>query len=146
MSGFVDDLENLEIIWPHKLRFQITFTKTQCFPSWCFFRYVRNTSLFLGCSVELSMEQDLQQWPLQGRALWEAGGWNTFLDLPDCSLSSTGCAPWAEHGYSGDRSAKIFAIQLAGWIALLGSTVFHIKKPTACRGIIPLGIPSTVGP
>lgn len=30
--------------------------------------------------------------------------------------------------------------------ALSGRTVCRIKKPTACKGIIPLGIPSTVGP
>lgn len=30
--------------------------------------------------------------------------------------------------------------------ALLGSTVYHIKIPTDCSGVILLGIPSTVGP
>lgn len=46
-------------------------------------------------SLMLNMEQDLQQWPWHIRALWEEGGLNTFLDLPDCSMSR----------YSGDHSA-----------------------------------------
>lgn len=92
----VSGLENLEIIWPHKLRFQIIFSKTQCFPSWCFFLYMRDAFsffFFFNCSVELNMEQDLQQWPWHIRALWEEGELNTFPDLPDCFMSSTGCVP-----------------------------------------------------
>lgn len=63
VSGFVSSLEHLEIIWPHKLKFQRTFSNTQCFPSGHFFLFILDAYFFLLYCGALSTQQDLRRWP-----------------------------------------------------------------------------------
>lgn len=62
VSGFVGGLENLEIIWPHKLRLQRIFSQMRgIYLSDCFIYQI--ASFCLVYCVVLSTQQDLHRWP-----------------------------------------------------------------------------------